>query len=268
MENASQALLIAGGVLIALLVIGLLVWMFTNLSGFQQQEGVQVTSSQIAKFNNEYGSYDKPDLRGSDLYTLLNKVADYNRRQSSAAINETNSTDTGIDIMHEPMTVTFSLNTGRGKVEDFTPDGGTPRLFNRNGYYEQSGTSTAFSDNVTTEVNDLENEYSKDSLTKLVDNITSIFIDESNRTEYMKEAIEKFNSICPSKRISYSNTESDIKTKFKSNLGDNSQIREDVYKYSEYVKFKRAHFECTQTKYDTNTGRIVKMAYEFTGNFE
>lgn len=262
MENASQALLIAGGVLIALLVISLLVWMFTNLSGFQQQEGVQVTSSQIAKFNNEYGSYAKDDLRGSDLYTLLNKVADYNRRQSSAASTAANSTDTGTDIMYEPMTVTFSLN---GKTEDFTPDGKV-RLLDDS--YTQSGTSTAFSDNVTKEVNKLENEYSKDSLTKLVDNITSIFIDESNRTEYMKEAIEKFNSICPSKRISYSNTESDIKAKFKSNLGNNRTIREDVYKYSEYVQFKRAHFKCTDVRYDENTGRIIEMDYQFTGDFE
>ena len=260
MENASQALLIAGGVLIALLIIGLLIWMFTNLSGFQQQEGVQVTSSQIAKFNNEYGSYAKDDLRGSDLYTLLNKVADYNRRQSSAASTAANSTDTGSDINYQPMTVEFNLN---GKAADFTPDGKVRLLENS---YTQSGTSTAFSDNVTTEVNELENEYSKDSLTKLVDNITSIFIDESNRTEYMKEAIDKFNSICPSKKISYS--DSDIDTKFHSNLGKGTKIRENVYTYSEYVQFKRAHFKCTKTVYDKKTGRIIEMDYVFTGNFE
>lgn len=262
MENASQALLIAGGVLIALLVIGLLVWMFTNLSGFQQQEGVQVTSSQIAKFNNEYGSYAKDDLRGSDLYTLLNKVADYNRRQSSAASTAANSTDTGSDINYEPMTVTFSLN---GKAADFTPDEKVRLLLADS--YTQSGTLTEFSDNVTEEVNDLENEYSKDSLTKLVDNITNIFIDESNRTEYKKEAIDKFNNVVSAdKRISY--TDTNIKQVFDSKLGDGRDIREDVYKYSEYVQFKRAHFECTKVTYNQNTGRIIEMDYVFTGNFE
>lgn len=259
MENASQALLIAGGVLIALLVIGLLVWMFTNLSGFQQQEGVQVTSSQIAKFNNEYGSYDKPDLRGSDLYTLLNKVADYNRRQSSAA---TNTTDTGSDVMYTPMKVTFNLD---GKAKDFTPDG-TVRLLTSNEITQDDSnlTTNSFADYVSNTVSNLESKYTKDSLTKLVDNMTSIFIDD-DRTAFQNAAVERFKQLCP--KINGSSTDSYTFNDLK-NANRSGQVRYDVYQYSEYVEFKRAHFKCTYVGYDENTGRIIEMHYQFTGDFE
>lgn len=250
MENASQALLIAEGVLIALLVIGLLVWMFTNLSGFQQQEGVQVTSSQIAKFNNEYGSYAKDDLRGSDLYTLLNKVADYNRRQSSVG---TGNTDTGEDINYQPMTVKFNL---AGKAKQFTVDNETPRLLTKNEYVQDKSTTNTFAETISTTVTALENKYSKDSLNKLVDNVTNIFIDD-DREAFQNAAVERFNNLCTKVQITDFNQ-----------IKDGSKIREEVYTYYEYVQFKRAHFKCDNVSYNTKTGRITEMDYSFTGDFE
>ena len=38
MENASKALLMAGSVLIALMIVGLLVFMFSNLSNYQSSD--------------------------------------------------------------------------------------------------------------------------------------------------------------------------------------------------------------------------------------
>ncbi len=46
-----------------------------------------------------------------------------------------------------------------------------------------------------------------------------------------------------------------------------STIREDIYKYYEYIQFKRAYFKCTGTKYNTQTGRITELNFEFTGKF-
>ena len=45
-------------------------------------------------------------------------------------------------------------------------------------------------------------------------------------------------------------------------------LKESVYKYYEYVQFKRARFDCTNVEYDQVTGRIIKMEFEFTGKFE
>ena len=38
MENASRALIIAGGMLIAMLVVSLLVWGFTSISAYQKEK--------------------------------------------------------------------------------------------------------------------------------------------------------------------------------------------------------------------------------------
>lgn len=81
MENASKALLMAAGVLIALLTIGLLLFMFSSMSN-TQKEGIQVArESQVIEFNNQFTSYLRDDIRGSDMISLMNRVADYNKRK-------------------------------------------------------------------------------------------------------------------------------------------------------------------------------------------
>ena len=74
MENASKALIMAGSVLIALLIIGALILMFNSLSSYQKTNVEGTRSSQIVEFNNQYDTYDRKNVRGSDLYSLLNKV--------------------------------------------------------------------------------------------------------------------------------------------------------------------------------------------------
>lgn len=84
MENASKALLMAGGVLIAVLVIGLFVYMFTSMSGvFQSQEDIEY-AKEIEEYNKEYLSYNRKLLRGADIISLMNKANDNYKRNGSA----------------------------------------------------------------------------------------------------------------------------------------------------------------------------------------
>ena len=53
MENASKALIMAGGVLISLMVIGLLVLFYNNLSGMQKIKTDSETEQQAAEFNKQ-----------------------------------------------------------------------------------------------------------------------------------------------------------------------------------------------------------------------
>lgn len=81
MENASKALIMAGGVLVALLVIGLLLLMFNNVGEYQRSQNANKQSSQIAKFNMDFERYnDSKGISGADIVSLINKVNDYNRR--------------------------------------------------------------------------------------------------------------------------------------------------------------------------------------------
>ena len=59
MENASKALLMAGGILIALLILGALIMMFTSLQDYQNTNDAQTKNSQIAQFNNQFEPYNK-----------------------------------------------------------------------------------------------------------------------------------------------------------------------------------------------------------------
>ena len=67
MENASKALIIAGSVLIALMIIGALVLMFSNLTNYQNTNIDTTRTAQIAQFNSEYETYNRQDVRGSEL---------------------------------------------------------------------------------------------------------------------------------------------------------------------------------------------------------
>ncbi len=83
MENASKALIIAGGFLIAILVISLLVTGWNKLTYFSRtQEEIQ-TVEQIIEFNKEIESYNKHVLRGYELISLENLVNDTNERYST-----------------------------------------------------------------------------------------------------------------------------------------------------------------------------------------
>lgn len=78
MENASKALLMAGGVLISLLVIGALVLMFGNLQDYQIKINASIDQEEIAKFNNEFEPYNKKDVTLTELKSVYNKIMNNN----------------------------------------------------------------------------------------------------------------------------------------------------------------------------------------------
>lgn len=83
MENMSKALLMAGGVLIAILVISLFAYMFTSMSGvFQSKEDIKY-AEEIEEYNKEYLSYNRKLLRGADLISLMNKANDSYQRNGN-----------------------------------------------------------------------------------------------------------------------------------------------------------------------------------------
>ena len=80
MENASKALLMAGGVLIALLIIGSLVLLFSNLQDYQNTTNISEKQAQIAKFNNQFEPYNKKGLTLMELTSVYNKIESNNAK--------------------------------------------------------------------------------------------------------------------------------------------------------------------------------------------
>jgi hypothetical protein len=82
MENASKALMIAASVLIALIVIGLLVYSYNQLKDLMGTEETVVKTEQAVEFNKQFDTYDRNNLYGSDILSIANKVCDYNIKQA------------------------------------------------------------------------------------------------------------------------------------------------------------------------------------------
>lgn len=248
MENASKALIMAGSVLIALMIIGALVLMFGNLTNYQETGTQSTRSTQVTEFNNQYVTYARDDVRGSDLYSLLNKVINYNRTQSTAGTG----TDRGQELAYMPMVVTFSIDN-----KELCADTNKNRLFTSNSYTIE-GNSSQFVTTVENKINSLEKKYGQSSLTNLTTNLTKIFVDVAPTSGSQQEQliIQNFNE---ASRV--------VKIDSFSQIDKGTEIREDVYAYYEYVQFKRAYFDCTNTEYDNSTGRVTKMDFEFTGKF-
>ena len=246
MENASKALIMAGSGLIALMIIGALVLMFSNLTSYQETNKDIAKSVQIAEFNAQYETYNRNDLRGSKLYSLLNKVIDYNRRES---VEGTGWSDKGQTVSYEQMTINFKIDVSKLRADDKN------RLFTKGNNYTVNRNKNTFEDSIKDEIDRLEKTYGQESLTNLTTGLTAIFID-TNDTQEQNVAINNFNSASRKKRV----------TKWEE-IKPGSTIREDIYKYYEYIQFKRAYFKCTGTKYNTQTGRITELNFEFTGKF-
>lgn len=82
MENATKALVMAGGVLIAILIIGLLVFFFNNVSSYRKVEDDAEALKQAVDFNKKYEVYNKNNIYGSELLSLANMIVDYNKKEN------------------------------------------------------------------------------------------------------------------------------------------------------------------------------------------
>ena len=248
MENASKALIIAGSVLIALIIIGALILMFSNLTAYQRNNTQTTREAQIVEFNRDYETFDRDGVRGSELYSLLNKVIDYNRRKTTEG---TAWADQGKDINYEAMEIKFSLD----KVSNnLIADNSKGKLLIKNNNYTINKNNNSFENSIKNEIDRLEGAYGQESLTNLTTNLTAIFISDRSQETEKEKAVKSFN--LASKKLDISSFD---------DIDEDSTIREDIYKYYEYIQFKRAYFNCTNVKYNSKTGRIISMEFEATG---
>lgn len=88
MENASKALLIAGGVLIAILIVSVLVVTLNIVNSNQKTREKALATEQLAEFNQKYEAYNKKALRGTDIITLMKMAIENNNKMEVADVGE------------------------------------------------------------------------------------------------------------------------------------------------------------------------------------
>lgn len=88
MENASKALVIAGGILVAIMVISTLLYAMSTWKIIPQAQDSSKEIDQIAKFNMEFESFDKDYLYGADLISVLNKAINNNDKYDAVSTDD------------------------------------------------------------------------------------------------------------------------------------------------------------------------------------
>jgi len=79
MENASKALVMAGGILLSLLIISVVVMAFENIASLERQKASIEETEQAGQFNKRFDTFVRNGLYGSEIISAANLAIDYNK---------------------------------------------------------------------------------------------------------------------------------------------------------------------------------------------
>lgn len=78
MENASKALLIAGGVLITMIVASLGVYLYSVYHEHSEVMLAAMSEKEVTEFNSKFWAFEGKDLTANDVVSIVNLVREYN----------------------------------------------------------------------------------------------------------------------------------------------------------------------------------------------
>lgn len=244
MENASKALLIAGGVLISLMVISGLILVMRKVGDFQTANQDARLEKQTLEFNNIYESYNRKNIRGNEMVSLMNRVLDYNERKGKEGYTEM---QVYFEIPQEVIDTGICFETPSVLVKRTT--------YTEDEIHEIVGIPD--SNNPDYSVRGIENKYTQRYATQLakeIDNIRTLKNSGLSSSQIDNQFASKYRF--PKKVSEY---------------GGIDQMYQDAKLYYEYVQFKRAYFDCMNEElpydetHDSETNRIIKMVFKCTG---
>ena len=91
MENASKALIIAGSVLIAILIISLGLFIFKSTEGTTDQTKKLGETLEVQQFNSQFLKYCGDSVKGSQVRTLCEVIIAHNSNSDNeVSINDEN----------------------------------------------------------------------------------------------------------------------------------------------------------------------------------
>ena len=217
MENASIALIIAGSILIGLLVIGALILMYDQIGDYEKAQSNNDKNSQLAEFNNDFERYlDDKGINGTDVLSLINKVANYNNKAKNGGV----ANSVNYDIK---MSITVS-----GLTE-----------FNKKYAYDGSNEGIFVNDSYTFDKNSTNNK-----IKKVLDNCSKA--DENLGIEGMKKVAYVYDA-SKTKNDNIKNIREKLKeineSTYKNWNGTSpSPTLDTIKKYRQYSEFKSSTF--------------------------
>ncbi len=232
MENVSKALMMAGGLLISIMVISLIVILWGRLSSYFTENSKTTTVEQDAEFNAQFENYNKKSIRGNELISVMNKIIDYNRTASDIK----NYDRIIIDINLKDKDFRYK-STGQSIF---------PKVFSNKGNDNDNNIKiiSNLSTSLTTDTGITGIDDTK--LQRLSAEIANIVDDDNADDKYKETRAKKLKNI------------------FGRKIEDSEipKIKEATKKYYQYTQFKRAMFKCTDVKYNQQNGRVNEMDFE------
>jgi len=83
MENAAKGLVIAGGMLLAIMILTLLVYALTTTSRIEIARAEAERTEELTRFNMEFEAYNKKLIYGIDIISLINKAMENNEKMNA-----------------------------------------------------------------------------------------------------------------------------------------------------------------------------------------
>ena len=233
MENSSKALLIAAGLLLAIMIVSLLVISYNQWSNYQQSKQSSMTEEQIVVFNKEYEAYNRDNVTGFELVSLINKIISFNSNNAVDGALGFNNTDKAYTKMYVKFSVTKIYDDETSKSKS---DKQYERVFKSKEYDSEYSKTNTELESIINEMRGYENTYGATTMSKLA----SLTDYDPNDTSEIKRVLGEKDS----------DTLGALPTK--------TQVK----RYQTYIDFKRANFKCVKTEYDNQTGRITKLIFE------
>ena len=235
MENASKALIIAGSVLMAMMIIGAMVLMYNQISSIEQIKTENANIKKMQDYSKRFEEYNRT-IYGSELFSLANLQEDYNKR-----FNE----EDGYTA------ITINVN-----IKNSIPD---------SEYFKKGNSHLAtilrYKNEIEKEIESCENEKffkNKGKTIKYYSQLTIRELVDKLKDDQILDKEFDYNS---------SDTEDDIKNAIES--AQNGKCKGlfkkiDEYKNlsTTYKEFKYKRFKCTKIELNNYNGRIEKMSFE------
>ena len=253
MEDVSKALLIAAGVMLAVMLVSLLFIFGDKMASYFSEKHDAAMIEQTVEFNNKFQNYDGKTIRGNELVSIMNRVVDYNNYQSDM-------------VGYDRIIIRIYLGSNIF-VQDFkykNESGGATLLSNTNPIITNA-TNDAYIKKIATTSSRLVDSNSSGitgltdtKLQKLASNINYIVEDDEiittpegqqHRDEYVKYRSQLLTRILGSGNVHLDNT-----TWIQN-------VKNATYQYYQYTQFKRAMFTCDKIGYNQQNGRVNEMEF-------
>lgn len=225
MENASKALIFAGGLLISMLIVAALIFTISQVRNLKSQEQQAEQTDEVAEYNNKFNKYASENLYGVDLISLCNEVSNYNAKESKNKYYS--KINLVFDFRHASPSILL------GDESD---------IFIKNTVYHYTENSENDNTNLLTQYKAFEKKYNK------LANINPTFKDKKNQTYTIKQLASMRND--------------ELKNKFDEDTIE--EMSDPISNYnslkSSFTEFKTKKFKGEITNQD-NTGRITQMTF-------